>query len=453
MATPDSRYCDEIAQDVAATIQDLQCQPILFIGTGLSRRYFGAPSWAELLERLIDDCPLITKPYAFFHQTYDSPTEIGEEVARAYHEWAWGDGHSHFPESLFQTEANQHDFVKHYVASLLVDMTPSAPDTQEVGEFVKEIAALKNVSPHAVITTNYDTYLEGVFPDFDPIVGETVLRGSYACVGEIFKIHGCVTQPTSLVFSTQDYDAFVKRRKYLSAKLMTFFAEHPLLFVGYSASDPNITHILSDIDAILAADGELIQNIYILEWAHENRDTAPPPREKVLHVGNGRTIRIKSITASDFSWVFESFAAQAPLQKVNVKLLRSLMSRAVELVRHDIPRRTIKVDYTTLEHALETSDNLSSVLGIQTERNATSFNADYPYTLSELAKKLKGKHWSAAQKLLQRIKDEKGVDIKVSDNRYHIANKHGKSVFHKYSESAVDLLEKVKSDEEYTVFL
>ena len=49
-----------------------------------------------------------------------------------------------------------------------------------------------------------------------------------------------------------DYANFEQKKKYLSSKLLTYFAEHPLFFFGYSCSDPNIISIVSDIDEILA---------------------------------------------------------------------------------------------------------------------------------------------------------------------------------------------------------
>ncbi|MCV5737918.1 SIR2 family protein, partial [Escherichia coli] len=81
---------------------------------------------------------------------------------------------------------------------------------------------------------------------------------NYTSYGEILKMHGCSSQYETIVLTAEDYTDFNKRKKYLSAKLLTYFAEHPLFFFGYSATDTNIKGILSDIDEILAPNGELI---------------------------------------------------------------------------------------------------------------------------------------------------------------------------------------------------
>ena len=46
------RYVEEITEDITNTVQEYGVQPILFIGSGLSKRYMGAPSWEELLSYL-----------------------------------------------------------------------------------------------------------------------------------------------------------------------------------------------------------------------------------------------------------------------------------------------------------------------------------------------------------------------------------------------------------------
>jgi hypothetical protein len=51
--------------------------------------------------------------------------------------------------------------------------------------------------------------------------------------------------------------------------------------------------------------------------------------------------------------------------------------------------------------------------------------------------------------LLKRIKEEKGVDLKASDNRYHRSEKVNKSSFHKYSTELLTILKAVQAGEDY----
>ncbi|RQT69768.1 SIR2 family protein [Burkholderia cepacia] len=318
-----------------------------------------------------------------------------------------------------------------------------------------EIEALKAISPHAVITTNYDEVLEPLFTDYERIVGQQILRKPFLAIGEIFKIHGCISNPDSIVINEADYDRFSEDHKYLSAKLLTYFIEHPLLFIGYRAEDPNIKSILSDVDRMVrASEYELVPNIYILEWDSSINDASYPPRDKVLPVSDGRNIRIKSITASSFEWVFRAFGQAGNLEKINTKLLRALMARSVELIRSDIPKKHVEIDFKTLEHAVNSGENFAKLFGVTSLDDPAQVNLNYKYVLSGVADQLGLPNWNAVQKVIDVLKESTGFDIKSTDNRYHITMRTGQaagSKTHKYSEAAVDLLRKVYNGEEYAL--
>jgi hypothetical protein len=90
-----------------------------------------------------------------------------------------------------------------------------------------------------------DLLLEDIFPDFEVFVSQDeLLFSSSQGIGEIYKIHGCCSKPNSLVATKEDYERFDERNPYLAAKLLTVFAEHPIIFLGYSLNDRNISSIL-----------------------------------------------------------------------------------------------------------------------------------------------------------------------------------------------------------------
>ena len=449
-------YRAQIRADIEACVSSNGCQPILFVGSGLSKRYFSGPSWDELLATLAKQCPLIDKDYAYYKQTLKHPLAIGQEFARLYQQWAWDKGKNRFPANMFSDTVSEQAYIKYAVAEHLKSVTPSALSDVTNKALKAEIAALQGVRPHAVITTNYDRFLELIFPEYQPVIGQNIIRGRQVLFGEIFKIHGCVSDQSSLVFTQSDFDEFTRKKKYLSAKLLTYFSEHPLLFVGYSASDPNIRAILSDIDECIPTrgpPGTVIPNIYILEWRAPMPLDYVPAREELIEIDQGRSLRIKAIETDDFRWVFSAFGTPQPLNAVSPKLLRALLHRSYDLVRHDIPRQTVHADFEMLERAVKTNTEFAKLFGITTVNKASSHSVDYPYTLTDLAEKVTGKketYWWAAQVYIDRIKTEKKVDIKKSDNRYHCTTKTGKkSLAHKYSDHLLDLILRIQKGEDY----
>jgi SIR2-like domain len=460
MADDAADYKARATEGIIKCVERMGCQPILFIGSGLSRRYFGAPSWEELLVRLAKDCPAIDKEYGYYKQTLKDPIAIGEEFAQLYQQWAWGKGRPRFPDELFHPDVPEQAYIKHAIANLIEACTPASLEDVSGKAMKAEIELLRRIRPHSVITTNFDRFLEIAFPDLTPIVGQSILHGTQVLFGGIFKIHGCISDPNSLVFTKRDYDEFARKKQYLSAKLLTYFSEHPLLFIGYSATDPNIRTILSDINECLPAssftDG-VISNIYVLEWRPDMGEGYIPAREKLIAIEGGRSVRVRAIETDDFPWVFAAFGANPPLNNVNPKLLRALLSRSYELVRHDIPRMVVHADFEMLNRSVHTGQDFAKLFGLTTISNPSAHSANYPYSLTEVAEKVTGDeraYWSVAQMLIDQIKRERGVDIKTSDNRYHSRVKVSKkSVAGRYSPELVDLLKAVKSGGDYKLEL
>ena len=448
------QYQQEITADIASVLAAASCQPILFIGSGFTKRYAGGPNWDELLRQLADVCPLIDKDFAYYKQAYAGDLkQIGSLFTDLYREWAWTTGKKKFPAIYYSEEYTSDIFIKHTIAQILKDLGPKgAKGSYGSPELDAEIAALKAISAHAVVTTNYDELIEPLFPEYERLVGQQILRKPYLAIGEIFKIHGCISDPMSIVINEADYQRFQEDHKYLSAKLLTYFVEHPLVFIGYRAEDPNIKAILYDVDRMIRPNFHLVPNIYVLEWDPNLTTASYPARDKVLSVANDTNIRIKSITASSFEWVFKAFGQAGNLEKINTKLLRSLMARSVELVRSNIPKMNVEIDFKTLDHAVSTGENFAKLFGVTSIDDPSQVNLNYRYTLSQVAEELGFTYWGKAHDLIHILRDKTGFYMKATDNKYHISMRIGKaekSVTNKYSEAAVDLLRAVLNGEKY----
>lgn len=198
----------------------------------------------------------------------------------------------------------------------------------------------------------------------------------------------------------------------------------------------------------------LIPNIYILQWDENQNADSYLPREHVLEVGDGINVRIKSITANSFKWIYEAFGSGGTMEKVDLKALRALMARMVNLIRTDIPTKNVQINYEALEQAISDGESFANLFGVSNLSDPAAANANHPYTSTMFAKKLGFKHWTNTNKLIDIIAKYTGFKMKESDNVYHVRIKSGEaegSGVRKYSDAAVALLKKVSNGEAYVI--
>lgn len=250
-----------IKQTLENKLKTFETLPFLFVGAGLSRRYLNTESWEGLLEQYAKTA----KKSDFGFQIYKEELKSLKLPAGEYPKMA----------TLIENDFNKKwlhdtDFEKsreRYKKSVLSGTSPFKieiaeglklkqeklnPEYKEEIELFKDLSS-KNIS--GVITTNYDTFLESCFEDYNVYIGQeelifSVIQG----IAEIYKIHGCVTQPDSIVINEEDYIEFQNKNAYLASKILTLFLEHPIIFIGYSINDPNIEEILSSIVECLNPD-------------------------------------------------------------------------------------------------------------------------------------------------------------------------------------------------------
>ena len=243
------------------TLQDVisrfNTTPFLFAGAGITRRYYGLPGWEDLLRGFAERI----NPDRFAFQAYKSRAEKEEHpngilplvatlIQKDFDEaWYANEDLRRLDEQGLRAVESGVSPFKTEIAALI------AKSSAYKSEYVEEIRKLKNISKKnlaGVITTNYDLFFEMLFEDYKSYVGQDELVFSpIQGIAEIYKIPGSVSKPDSIVINDQDYRTFNEKGKYLAAKLMTIFVEYPIIFIGYSITDPNIKSILTDIVACL----------------------------------------------------------------------------------------------------------------------------------------------------------------------------------------------------------
>lgn len=246
--------------------------PYLFIGSGLTRRYLGLPDWSGLLEHFCSRLSGDEFAYAALKQQGENDFgKMGDILESRFNE-RW------FVDKKFRTDSELvSDFVKNGVSPFKAEIAEYINSfVDPVGSFLEEIKVLreicnKNIS--GIITTNYDSFLENnVAPDYKIYVGqEELIFSSIQSIGEIFKIHGSVTKPDSIILTRKDYLRFDRKCAYLAAKLMTVFVEYPIIFMGYSISDDNIRKILAAIVEGLSSSqiAQLTDRFVFIRWVPE----------------------------------------------------------------------------------------------------------------------------------------------------------------------------------------
>lgn len=325
--------------DVRATLTEHlrhRSSPVLFIGSGLTRRYAEAENWEGLLRHFAEMTP---RPYDYYRtQAEGNLPAIATAIAQPFYDIWWDD--EKFKASQEKYAANLAGRESPLKVEVAIHLTGLANKLPTTGPLASELDLLRKAVVDAVITTNYDDVLPALFPDFRPFIGQDgLLFANPQSVGELYQIHGSVTEPDSLVLTAADYQRFEDRNAYLAAKLMTIFVEHPVIFLGYSLSDPNVCSILQSITGCLTQDkiSQLRDQLIFIEWA--------PGAEPSIGPGNfvidSSVLPILQIKVPDFTAVFTALTELH--RSFSAKLLRRLKEQIYELVLTDDPHHRLVV--------------------------------------------------------------------------------------------------------------
>lgn len=198
-------------------------------------------------------------------------------------------------------------------------------------EFKEEIELLSKLNVDGIITTNWDPLLDNLFPDYRIFVGQSeLLFSNPQSIGEIYKIHGSATRPDSLVLTDADYSGFDAANPYLAAKLITIFVEHPVLFIGYSLTDRNVTSLLKAIAQVLGADklDKLQNNLIFVQRAGGGE----PGYSKTFITIDGGQLPITIVTTDTFVPVYE--ALETVKRKIPARILRYCKEQLYEMARN-----------------------------------------------------------------------------------------------------------------------
>ena len=365
----------EILDIIRNAIQITGHHPFLFIGSGISKRYLNTEKWDELLKVFCTEFSGNDFQYNVYENEIDTKDYYGLQPAIAsllekdYNRAVLTDEQYHaFRLTHKQELLNNVSALKIAISEHLSN--PVFPKDNPELELLKKLAK-RSIS--GIITTNYDTLLETLFPNFDTYIGqEELLLSNITGIGEIYKIHGSVTDARSLVLTSKDYENFEKKASYLIAKLLTIFLEYPIIFLGYSLNDRNIRNIFETISDCLSQGklDKLKDRLIFVEYSDSESIS-----EFSMQFKNENHVKMNRISTCDFSKIYESILSIN--SKYSPAVLRYLRRDIYELANSSKPTEGIVATGFENLDTLNAADQF--ILGVGIGKNGHMIKAEQLY--------------------------------------------------------------------------
>ena len=345
---------EDIKEKLEQIFKESYSYPFLFVGSGFSQRYLNTENWEDLLRLFCED---IQRYEYYVSKANGYKPSIATLMAQDFNEVWWHDPkYDEDRENCCEHIRGESSALKCAMSNHFKNIAWDAiiNDTYE-----KEIESLKNMTIDGVITTNWDLFLEYLFPDYEVYIGqEELIFSSQQSIAEIYKIHGCCTRPNTLLLTAEDYEMFESKNAYLASKLITLFVEHPIIFIGTSVTDTNIGNILKSIVKCLGpTDIDKIRNNLIFVQ-RTNAERLEGIVDSYLTIDDTQ-IPIKQVVTESFVPVYE--AINSVKRKIPPKVLRYCKEQFYELVRDNDPNGKLSV--TRYEDILD-KDNIEFYVGI-----------------------------------------------------------------------------------------
>lgn len=210
------------------------------LGAGISRqaKKNAFPNWRELLDFLIDRA---------LAKRYIKKAE-GSEMSRLLDKGQY----------LMVAEQLRYNLPTDEYTSLLKEaFNPAGAEPTEIHK------AMFRLHAPLILTTNYDLLIEDAYAK---VYGKTANVYTYRGASEvqqslqirqltdrpiIFKLHGSIDEPSSIILTEQDYRRLIYQETGYRTVLSAIFVTHVVLMLGFSFSDRELTLMLETLRVAL----------------------------------------------------------------------------------------------------------------------------------------------------------------------------------------------------------
>ncbi|EOX9111413.1 SIR2 family protein [Providencia rettgeri] len=291
--------------------------PIIFIGSGISKRYIkNFPAWEGLLEEY---WKVINKTDDFYSYLLDLKKKYSNHVDDADLNHKIYTEAASFIEEKYNNLFSSGDIKLDGLTTKKVFNDNISPfkysicqrfeklelrDDINLNEYESFKSLLKKAK--MIVTTNYDCFIENILHDQGvkprKYIGNEGFFDDTVGWSELYKIHGDVAHPHSIIINKDDYDEYDKKSILISAKILSNMIKSPIIFMGYSLSDRNVKKLLSDFSSQLPKeDGRVSsERIILVEYKkNESLVLKQQTSDQLLH------ITYTSISTDNYKQVYD----------------------------------------------------------------------------------------------------------------------------------------------------
>lgn len=315
--------------------------PALFIGSGFSKRYLeNFLTWNELLDsiakRLNVDKFIISSKYQSYIKEGLSDGEAKQKIASFLEETLNKIIEDGKVDEIFTAEEKEiilkENYIpfKYLVKSIIGTDFKFKSTRSFLATELNYFSSLCEKLP-CIITTNYDCLIEYLFKN----KYQTYIRQSdyfYKSISpnaEIYKIHGCITDPNSIVITENDYTNFTNKSFLTIAKLLNILSTYPIIFIGYSLADRNIIKILESLISCLNEQQIKVLQKNLIFIERKESIATMYYNEKEIKLEN-KSLKLTYITTDNFTALFKYLNQfKAVVSPIEIRRFNSIFKRLI----------------------------------------------------------------------------------------------------------------------------
>lgn len=317
--------------DIGSFISRYRNHPVLFVGTGISLRYLNSSyTWDQLLRTISEDLTDNFEDYLDIKSASEENGKYRLDKAATLLEKRFVQGLSNDRNGKFKAINDTfYEYMKSdknvsrlkiYISYLLSSTATREEMANELAEFRK---VCKNVG--SVITTNYDQFIETLF-EFRPLIGNDILLSNP--YGSVYKIHGCISDPSKILITNEDYINFESKYELIRAQLLSLFIHNPIIFLGYSIGDDNIKYLLKTIFTYVEPNSieaeKIRENFLLVEY--DAGSTNLETTEHDIDLEGFSTIRINKIKTDAFATIYKALANLIlPISAMDIRKVQNIV--------------------------------------------------------------------------------------------------------------------------------